>query len=81
MFAVCHKLQYSAETFFTKKRQIDLSEISSAERLRQAGLRPTRQRCALADLLYSEGDRHVSAEMLHEEAARKGVPVFARHHL
>jgi len=38
-------------------------------------LRPTRQRCALADMLYAEGDRHVTAEMLHEEALIAGVPV------
>jgi len=38
-------------------------------------LRPTRQRCALADLLYAQGDRHVTAEMLHEEARLAGVPV------
>lgn len=46
-----------------------------AERLRNAGLRPTRQRVALADLLFREGDRHVTAEQLHEEAVRANVPV------
>jgi len=50
-------------------------EISSTDRLRQAGLRPTRQRCALADILYAKGDRHVTAEMLHEEAQNAGVPI------
>jgi Fur family iron response transcriptional regulator len=40
-----------------------------------AGLRPTRQRTALAALLFGSGDRHVSAEMLHEEAVRSGVRV------
>src|SRR5438477_10190690 len=38
------------------------------ERLRQAGLRPTRQRLALARLLFDNGDRHVTAEALHGEA-------------
>ena len=38
------------------------------EKLRQAGLRPTRQRLALADLLLSGGDRHVTAESLYSEA-------------
>lgn len=45
------------------------------QRLRDAGLRPTRQRLALAELLFSKGDRHVSAELLHEEAVAVGVPV------
>jgi Fur family transcriptional regulator, iron response regulator len=45
------------------------------ERLRQAKLRPTRQRLALAELLFARGDRHVTAESLHEEAVRAGVPV------
>jgi Fur family iron response transcriptional regulator len=30
---------------------------------------------ALAHLLFSEGDRHVTAETLHEEALAKKVPV------
>jgi Fur family iron response transcriptional regulator len=44
-------------------------------RVREAGLRPTRQRIALADLLFAKGDRHLSAEELHEEAIAAGVPV------
>lgn len=43
--------------------------------LRDAGLRPTRQRVALARLLFAEGDRHVTAERLHEEAVACKVPV------
>ncbi len=43
--------------------------------LRNAGLRPTRQRVALAELLYSQGNRHISAEVLHEEAILANVPV------
>jgi Fur family iron response transcriptional regulator len=43
--------------------------------LRQSGLRPTRQRVALAELLYSKGNRHISAEGLHEEALTRSVPV------
>ncbi|QPC88587.1 transcriptional repressor [Mesorhizobium sp. NBSH29] len=45
------------------------------KRVREAGLRPTRQRLALADLLFAKGDRHLSAEELHEEAQGAGVPV------
>ncbi|MGF7009045.1 iron response transcriptional regulator IrrA [Aminobacter sp. BE322] len=44
-------------------------------RVRDAGLRPTRQRIALAELLFAKGDRHLSAEELHEEALNAGVPV------
>lgn len=46
-----------------------------AERLRQSGLRPTRQRLALGTLLFADGDRHVSAEMLHDEALAAGEQV------
>jgi Fur family iron response transcriptional regulator len=43
--------------------------------LRSVGLRPTRQRMALGWLLFGKGDRHLSAEMLYEEATRARVPV------
>jgi Fur family iron response transcriptional regulator len=46
-----------------------------AKVLRDAGLRPTRQRVALAHLLFASGDRHVTAETLHEEALVRKVPV------
>jgi Fur family iron response transcriptional regulator len=49
--------------------------IGIDQRVRDAGLRPTRQRVALADLLFAKGDRHLSAEELHEEALSAGVPV------
>jgi Fur family iron response transcriptional regulator len=46
------------------------------DRLRTAGLRPTRQRLALAALLFGDGrDRHVTAEQLHGEAAARGERV------
>ena len=45
------------------------------ERLRGAGLRPTRQRLALARLLFDNGHRHVSAEQLHGEALDSAVRV------
>nr|WP_297323377.1 Fur family transcriptional regulator [uncultured Bartonella sp.] len=45
------------------------------KRLREKGLRPTRQRMALADLLFSKGNRHISAEELHDEAVKASVPV------
>lgn len=47
------------------------------DRLRSFGLRPTRQRLALARLLFEsgDGDRHVTAEDLHSEAAAAGIRV------
>jgi Fur family transcriptional regulator, iron response regulator len=45
------------------------------DRLRGAELRPTRQRLALAKLLFEKGDRHITAEGLHEEALRANVSV------
>src|SRR4051812_27562846 len=45
-----------------------LAEPAILERLRAAGLRPTRQRLALARLLFGRGDRHVTAEALFTEA-------------
>jgi Fur family transcriptional regulator, iron response regulator len=45
------------------------------EKLRQVGLRPTRQRVELGRILFAKGNRHVTAEMLYEEATRAKVPV------
>lgn len=42
-------------------------------RLRAAQLRPTQQRLALARLLFSGSDRHVTAEDLHDEALQAGA--------
>ncbi|MFC6447511.1 iron response transcriptional regulator IrrA [Shinella zoogloeoides] len=50
-------------------------ETPIEERLRHSGLRPTRQRVALGDLLFAKGDRHLTVEELHEEAVTAGVPV------
>src|ERR1700722_15326672 len=49
---------------------MEVSVLSSKllERLRAVGLRPTRQRIALARLLFDGGDRHITAEQLHGEA-------------
>jgi Fur family iron response transcriptional regulator len=43
--------------------------------LRMAGLRPTRQRIALAELLFAGEHRHISAEQLHDEAGAARVNV------
>lgn len=44
-------------------------------RLKAAGLRPTRQRLALAELLFAGGDRHVTAEALYAEAQDADIRV------
>jgi Fur family transcriptional regulator, iron response regulator len=50
-------------------------DASVKSRIRQAGLRPTRQRLALAALLFGNGERHFTAEMLFEEARRGKMPL------
>jgi Fur family iron response transcriptional regulator len=56
----------------TIRKHTDRSTIA---RLRDAGLRPTRQRRLLAELLFRHGNRHVTAERLHQEAERTGCHV------
>ncbi len=48
---------------------------TALQRLRAAGLRPTRQRLALVRLLLESGDRHITAEQLHGEALAAGIQV------
>lgn len=50
---------------------------AALDRLRHAGLRPTRQRIALAALLFDghPHGRHVTAEMLFDEARKRGARV------
>ena len=48
---------------------------------RSAGLRPTRQRLALAKLLLESGPRHVTAEELFQEARNAGIAGLARDRL
>jgi Fur family iron response transcriptional regulator len=45
------------------------------ELLREAGLRPTRQRLLLGWILFAKGDRHVTAEMVFEEALNAKLPI------
>ncbi|MEO1090381.1 MAG: iron response transcriptional regulator IrrA [Pseudomonadota bacterium] len=45
------------------------------QHLKAAGLRPTRQRLALARLLFAGGDRHVTAEVLFQEARAENIQV------
>ena len=55
----------------SKTKTVSSGEITG--RLRLAGLRPTRQRIALARLLFGGPDRHVTAERLHIEASNAGA--------
>lgn len=48
------------------------SHADHTQRLREAGLRPTRQRRALAQLLFGKDHRHVTAEAVHAEARDAG---------
>ena len=51
------------------------SNLLVTRRLKESGLRPTRQRVALATLLLETGPRHVTAEELFQEARTAGIPV------
>ena len=51
------------------------AEGELVDKLRHAGLRPTRQRVALGMLLFQGGHRHVTPEILHHEAINIGVLV------
>ncbi len=57
-----------------RRKSREVSE-KAAQRLRRAGLRPTRPRIELARLLFAEGNRHVTAEQLYAEAQRSGARV------
>lgn len=48
---------------------------AAQEKLRAAGLRPTKQRIALGALLFDGRDRHITAEALHEEVRGAGAGV------
>ncbi len=58
-----------------KTQQLDCEKTSGHtthslgfRKLKQAGLRPTKQRIALLDILFSKGDRHVTPELIHEQS-------------
>lgn len=57
------------------RKKLSGGSTRAGERLRAAGLRPTRQRKFLADLLFQHGHRHVTAELLHQEARAAGCAV------
>jgi len=51
------------------------TKVALEEKLREANLRPTKQRMALAQLLFTGEDRHVAAESLYEEACEAGIQI------
>ena len=51
------------------------TKSQAAHKLRDAGLRPTRQRVELAGYLFRGPDRHVTAESLHDEVVKAGIQV------
>ncbi len=58
-----------------RAKKAPTADLTVLERLRTAGLRPTRQRLALAKLLFAQGHRHVTAEGLFNEAKEHRVDV------
>lgn len=62
-------------TFHSDKFRVPSRRPCLMAVLRMAGLRPTRQRLALAELLFSGPHRHINAEQLHAEATANGVQV------
>lgn len=47
----------------------------TVDHLREFGLKPTRQRVAIAEILFRDGNRHVSAEELFAELGRSDMQV------
>lgn len=45
------------------------------DRIKNAGLRLTRQRLALGKMLFEEGNRHITAETFYDEARTNGIEV------
>jgi Fur family transcriptional regulator, iron response regulator len=58
----------------SRVRSPDLANDMTTK-LRAFGLRPTRTRVALSSLLFADGNRHLTAEMLFEEANQAKVSV------
>ncbi len=52
-----------------------LLQYDCSDLLRQAGLRPTRQRLMLGEFLFSNGGRHVTADMIYTEAVAANMPI------
>ena len=55
--------------------QGDRPYTATVVRLRAVGMRPTRQRLAIGRLLFDGGNRHFTAEQLHNEVRQAGYSV------
>jgi Fur family transcriptional regulator, iron response regulator len=62
-----------SKTYSAAHHRAMASEIKG--KLRGVAIRPTRTRIALAHMLFAQGNRHLSAEMLFEEASQAEVSV------
>jgi Fur family iron response transcriptional regulator len=69
------RVKLMSDTFSSTHARPGCPVSQVRERLRRAGLRPTLQRVSLGWLLFGKGDRHVTAEMLFEEARKARIPV------
>ena len=58
-----------------QEQNVDRPFTGVIEQLKGVGLRPTRQRLALAKLLFDGDDRHITAEGLHAEVLAANVRV------
>src|ERR1700749_257528 len=63
------------DIFVMRRKSGEKGDEQTVARLREAGLRPTRQRTELAGLLFRHGDRHTTAAGLHDEALGAGIKV------
>jgi Fur family iron response transcriptional regulator len=67
----CEEIARLVREAYDRARERPGCPISGVKaRLREKGLRPTRQRVLLGWMLFARGDRHVSAEELYAEATR-----------
>jgi len=64
----------AAEALFEAGEE-NLFQRECVDLLRQAGLRPTRQRLMLGEFLFSKGGRHVTADMIYTEAAEANLQI------
>ncbi|WP_439373377.1 iron response transcriptional regulator IrrA [Bradyrhizobium sp. DASA03120] len=65
----------AAQPELARRHCAGYSAKSCMHRLREAGMRPTRRRVQLAQLLFARGHRHVTAEMLFNEAIEAHIEV------
>jgi Fur family iron response transcriptional regulator len=63
------------DSFVMRGKSGEKTGEETTARLREVGMRPTRQRMELAGLLFRRGDRHTTAEGLHDEAVNAGIKV------